>query len=572
MQHTHDFRVITAVFNSPVSYDRELAESFYPGSGHYDSGFRIGPFEYTITLNELEGQQGVYEVKFMLTDILARSDQELVEIVSRMQGKPISLNRAKYFRNHIDQFGVPKTETSYAVLSHVIATLREFIDRYRPECLVFLAWEKSRERLYRTLVHTFFKNQEISLSHSPSGAAVFNVCFSGNHSPVLEESKNQVKFTANYPQISRFAHENCGTGAGGFQPGNDCARGDPSESDLKSKDKNKSKNKNPSQKSKSRSRKPFKHSKIPSAAAITSQDLHAVKITPEILHPESDEDAKRFIAQATKTPLYQAVERKIQIIADDSPGGNPTLWSVGKNARGDIKKTLQAHGHEAYEHIEWTEERRKLHEQILSKILNPKAKTRSGEKPKVVLLMGPPGAGKTMAGQPEAAKLGVEFTVVNADDIKGMIPEYEGWNAAAVHEESALLAEGPLTQRARAERHNVLMDMTGGNTAKMEAMAEAMHRDGYEVHVISIALPAYKSTGRAWDRFVKNAFGHADPTGEKMELGRFVPLPYVHGGIDGKPEKTYHALKQKPYVKSYVAISTDVPRGESPRVVDRGSR
>jgi hypothetical protein len=182
-------------------------------------------------------------------------------------------------------------------------------------------------------------------------------------------------------------------------------------------------------------------------------------------------------------------------------------------------------------------------------------------------------SGKTVAGQPEAQKLGVPFTTINADDVKGKLPEYRGWNAAAVHEESSLLAEGPLMHRALAERHHILMDLTGGNGAKMKAFADRMHAAGYDVHLVSIALPAYKSTGRAWDRFAGNAFGHADPDGAKgREPGRFVPPEYVHQSIDDKPEATYNALKELPYVKSYVAISTDVPRGEAPRVIDRGSR
>ncbi len=309
---------------------------------------------------------------------------------------------------------------------------------------------------------------------------------------------------------------------------------------------------------------------LPEAAKITPADVQAAKATPKIEHPQSPEDVDRFIDQVRETPVYKSVVAKMQALGMDSPGGNNTLWSVGKHAKGDILGALKAHGAEAYDHIEWTPERKALHGEIINSMLNPHAKAKPGERPKVVILMGPPGSGKTMAGQPQAAKLGVEFTTVNADDIKAKLPEYEGWNAGAVHEESALLAEGPLQNKAMEQRHNMLMDLTGGNTAKMEKMADGFHQDGYDVHIISIALPAFKSTGRAWDRFAKNAFGHADPTGKTQELGRFVPPNYVNDSIDGKPEKTYNSLKQEPFVKSHIAISTDVPRGEKPRVIDQG--
>jgi hypothetical protein len=116
------------------------------------------------------------------------------------------------------------------------------------------------------------------------------------------------------------------------------------------------------------------------------------------------------------------------------------------------------------------------------------------------------------------------------------------------------------------------VDLTGGNTDKLESMADMMHEKGYDIHLISIALPAYKSTGRAWDRFTAIAFGFKDPSGEEIELGRFVPPAYVHEHIDGKPEQTYEVLKKKPYMKSYVSVSTDVPRGEKPKILDRGAR
>jgi hypothetical protein len=302
----------------------------------------------------------------------------------------------------------------------------------------------------------------------------------------------------------------------------------------------------------------------------SKQDKMAAAATPKIPHPESEEDVKRFVSEVEQTPVYRAVQARMDQIAKHSPGGNHTLWSLGQHATGDILGTLEKHKHDAYQHIEWSSKRKRLHEEIMSEILNPEAKARPGEKPKFVILIGPPGSGKTMAGQPEAQKLRVEFTTLNADVVKGKLPEYQGWNAGAVHEESALITEGPLFERAVGENHNIMVDLTGGNTKKLETMADMMHEAGYDIHLISIALPSYKSTGRAWDRFTKNAFGFKDPSGVKIELGRFVPPEYVFKGIDERPEKTYQALKQKPYMKSYVSISTDIPRGEEPKVLDRG--
>jgi hypothetical protein len=118
-------------------------------------------------------------------------------------------------------------------------------------------------------------------------------------------------------------------------------------------------------------------------------------------------------------------------------------------------------------------------------------------------------------------------------------------------------------------RHNILLDLTGANTDKMSKRLKEFVDRGYEPHLISIAYPAWKATGRVWDRFVKNAYGHRDPNDEP---GRFVPPTYARDIVDGKPETTYATLKEHPAVRSYVQLSTDVPKGEPAKVIDRGER
>lgn len=41
-------------------------------------------------------------------------------------------------------------------------------------------------------------------------------------------------------------------------------------------------------------------------------------------------------------------------------------------------------------------------------------------------------------------EFGVDFTTINADDVKAKLPEYTGANAGLVHEESSDVAEGML--------------------------------------------------------------------------------------------------------------------------------
>jgi hypothetical protein len=290
------------------------------------------------------------------------------------------------------------------------------------------------------------------------------------------------------------------------------------------------------------------------ASQVTHADIAAAKATPKIEHPKSDADVPRFIKETSETPLYKAVNDKIDALAKDTPSGDVRRWSLDKHSGpGGVLNP----------------ERQALHDKIIGETLNPKAAVAPGERPRVAILSGPPGSGKTTAGQPQTAKIAKEWTVVNADDIKAKFPEYQGWNAAAVHEESSMLAEHRLVHEAMDRRHNITMDLTGANTGKMQKMVEDFHAKGYDVHLVNIDLPAYKATGRAWDRFTGNAFGHKDPT---KEHGRFVPPDYVYNTVGNKPAATYAALKKHPAVRSYVSVSTDVPRDQEPRVIEEGGK
>ena len=290
-----------------------------------------------------------------------------------------------------------------------------------------------------------------------------------------------------------------------------------------------------------------------SAVAGADQMIAAIGTpTPETI--------QQYMAAVEQHPYYLEANRRISEAAAQTKSGNPTLWSKEKHTGPDGN---------------YTPERQAVHQQILSKMLNPNAtKKRSASgKPVVVLLMGPPGAGKTTAGQPAISGLGfdpkTDFTVVNADDVKAALPEYRGWNAGLVHEESSELAEGPLTQQAMQAQHNMIMDLTGANGDKMAQMVDNFAKAGYEAHMIQVTVPPAKIAQRVWDRFRGNAFGNKDLNAEH---GRFVPPKYAFSHVDSKPDKSYETLKQHPAMQSWSKISTDVPRGTEPTLIDAGKR
>lgn len=206
----------------------------------------------------------------------------------------------------------------------------------------------------------------------------------------------------------------------------------------------------------------------------------------------------------------------------------------------------------------YTPERQRLHDEIIASMLNPRAVVHEGQRPHVAILIGAPASGKTSALQPAVKDLGVEFTVINADDVKAKLPEYNGRNAGLVHEESSDIAEGKLLPKAVQSGHHVLLDLTGANGKKMQAMVERFHKLGYEISVLYAHLPIEKAAARAVERFRRS--------------GRFEPPRYVAMNVDGKPEQTYNELKNDPRVTHYRRYSTDVEKGQQAPLQEHGKR
>lgn len=276
-------------------------------------------------------------------------------------------------------------------------------------------------------------------------------------------------------------------------------------------------------------------------------------------HPYRKEAVRRLDA-------YSVVS-KFDKDKDGRPKQGSTYWSENKYRRPDG----------TYE-----PERAAIHEEILSQIINPAAATKPGETPQAFVLMGPPAAGKTSAGQPMAERIGLRLpnkktgdrgnvTIINPDDIKEMLPEYEGWNAGIVHEESAWLAEHALTERALAEKHHVVFDLTGKNAGKMKDIVDRLETLDYEITVANVQVNSKTAGWRAWKRFRDNAFGNQE--GPDKEPGRYVPPDYAAEVVDGKPEQTYAQLRNHPAVKRWQMINTDgFEHGRGPQLVEQGSK
>lgn len=203
---------------------------------------------------------------------------------------------------------------------------------------------------------------------------------------------------------------------------------------------------------------------------------------------------------------------------------------------------------------ELTPERQQLHEQIINATLNPNAAVGEQQRPRAVLMLGPPGGGKSTIVSQLKARFG-ETTNLDPDILRSRLPEYQGWNAAATQGEATYINRNAL-QRAIGARHNLILDQTGTSYPKMEKIVNNLAAKGYDVHIVHVGAPLDVRLDRIWERFLRNH--------------RYVDLKYLIGHVDSKPEFTYEYLKQNPNVTSWMNV--DNSQHMKPQIMEEGNR
>jgi shikimate kinase len=200
-----------------------------------------------------------------------------------------------------------------------------------------------------------------------------------------------------------------------------------------------------------------------------------------------------------------------------------------------------------------TKETKEYNKKIIESQLNPKAVS---ENPIAVILMGSPASGKTTVGRPYADKIlgGKQVTIIDPDAVKSQLKGYEGWNAGAFHEESSFISEKQIFPMAMGARHNMIIDITGKNTGKVEGMANLLKSWGYKIGIVHVDVNDKNALTRAGKRFAK-------------PNGRYVPYGYIKGSAV-HASGTWRRL-------SYVGIAdigyqidgnADKGKGQTPRV------
>lgn len=213
----------------------------------------------------------------------------------------------------------------------------------------------------------------------------------------------------------------------------------------------------------------------------------------------------------------------------------------------------------------YTEARLKLHEEILDRIVSPNIP--SQEHPVAVILGGLPGSGKTTA---LASTLTMQDKVyVNADDIKAMLPGFQGELAAVYHDESGDLADRAFELAAMAKK-NVVLDATmkslgmshpGTSGTGMLGKIQTLRDHGYRIEIRFADVLVATSSERAAKRYI----GGRARTGS----GRYVPGGYIRSlasreGGSSKNRDVFDKIKDT--VDAYLLVDNN---GHVPRTIAR---
>lgn len=79
-------------------------------------------------------------------------------------------------------------------------------------------------------------------------------------------------------------------------------------------------------------------------------------------------------------------------------------------------------------------------------------------------------------------------------------------------------------------KHNVVIPLVGRTYKSVNEICSRLINEGYNVHIINVALDRYECTRRAYRRFIATR--------------RYVPLSYVFDEVGNEPERIYFQLKR----------------------------
>lgn len=285
--------------------------------------------------------------------------------------------------------------------------------------------------------------------------------------------------------------------------------------------------------------------------------VQAPEARPEVKPHQGDPDT--FIAADFAAQHNDPAATPESIIAGFGGDAAERVEAARRRLAG-IRETHETHRQNG----EWSPERAALHRKIIFDgvevngkkvpgLLAPdriKAATPlPGEAPTFIALGGRGGSGKSSLNgrvYDEARAI-----VLDADHIKGMLPEYQGWNAHQVHEESSELL-GSIMTMAKLMGLNVVFDATMKSTKPVQEYVDAFKSAGFRTEAHYMHLPRQEAAKRAIGRFLNGG-----------ERGRFVPPEVVLGNTAN--EANFDKVKGK--VDAWTFHDNSGEKGAGPKLI-----
>lgn len=199
----------------------------------------------------------------------------------------------------------------------------------------------------------------------------------------------------------------------------------------------------------------------------------------------------------------------------------------------------------------YSDERAEIHKEIIKSFLTPEiiagARPEDGEKPSFMILGGRGGSGKSsfkgMVYDPS------KFVVLDADVIKEKLPEYEGWNAFQVHEESGDIFD-QITNICEEQGLNLIHDAIMKTGKKAVALVNRFKEKGYATEAHYMHLPRQEAAKRAVSRFLGKS-------------QRYVPVEVVLSNVSN--EKSFDDVKE--LVDKWSFRDNNVEKGSEPILI-----
>ena len=176
-----------------------------------------------------------------------------------------------------------------------------------------------------------------------------------------------------------------------------------------------------------------------------------------------------------------------------------------------------------------------MHDAIIDTVFTEKAiaaaTPKQGEQPVLHLMGGRGGSGKSWYTRKDGTIDPSTAIYINNDDFKSALPEYQGWNAALLHEEASEIGD-TIEQLSREHGLNVILDATMKSGHPMVRRFEAYKAAGYRVEGHYMYASPATAAQRALERFVRGG-----------ETGRFVAPEYSLGSTSN--ETTFDVIRDR---------------------------